>query len=62
MERRPENRNRFESFGASGSLIGRVSMQPRQLDLPRFCSGHLIAKNAIKEDEHGIETQRGIST
>jgi hypothetical protein len=30
--------------------------------LPRFCSGHLIAKNAIKDDGHGIETQRGIST
>jgi hypothetical protein len=27
------------------------------MDLPRFCSGHLIAKNAIKEDGHGIETQ-----
>ena len=30
------------------------------MDLPRFCSGHLIAKNAIKEDGHGIETQRKI--
>ncbi len=30
------------------------------LDLPRFCSGHLIASYAIKEDGHGIETKRRV--
>ncbi len=44
-------------FCRAGSPLCGISPGFRGFDLPRFCTGYLIASYAIKEDGHGMETR-----